>query len=73
MQFTCQRINAAMALAILVGHDEENPLLACDAELVHIMLDVLEHACRRELRYVSVPVNSPSHRFVNLWTADSYV
>ena len=40
------RVNAAMAVAILAGHEEDNPVLAMDGELMCTMLDVLEAACR---------------------------
>ncbi len=46
---TKSRINAALAVAILVGHEENNPRLQLDEELVETLLEVLEAASQVRL------------------------
>ena len=46
LQDPAARINAAMAIACLVGHEEGNPRLQMDDELIAEMLDVLNASCK---------------------------
>ncbi|GFR48254.1 hypothetical protein Agub_g10119 [Astrephomene gubernaculifera] len=45
------RINAAVAVACLVGHEEGNPRLQLDEELVGEMLEVLDSSCHGGMRH----------------------
>ncbi|GLI60450.1 hypothetical protein VaNZ11_002607 [Volvox africanus] len=45
------RINAAVAVACLVGHEEGNPRLQLDEDLVGEMLEVLDAACQGGMKY----------------------
>eukprot|EP00198_Chlamydomonas_reinhardtii_P000418 XP_001689753.1 predicted protein [Chlamydomonas reinhardtii] len=45
------RINAAVAVACLVGHEEGNPRLQLDEDLVGEMLGVLDSACQGGMKY----------------------
>ncbi|KXZ55044.1 hypothetical protein GPECTOR_3g203 [Gonium pectorale] len=45
------RINAAVAVACLVGHEEGNPRLQLDEELVGEMLEVLDAACQGSMKH----------------------
>uniref|UniRef100_A0A7S0RZL4 ADP-ribosyl cyclase/cyclic ADP-ribose hydrolase n=1 Tax=Chlamydomonas leiostraca TaxID=1034604 RepID=A0A7S0RZL4_9CHLO len=45
------RINAAVAVACLVGHEEGNPRLQLDESLVVEMLQVLDAACQGSMRH----------------------
>ena len=51
MQDSGSRINAAVAVACLVGHEEGNPRLQLDETLVGEMLDVLAAACEGQMRH----------------------
>lgn len=50
-QDPASRINAAVAVACLVGHEEGNPRLQLDESLVGEMLEVLDAACQGAMRH----------------------
>ncbi len=51
LQDPASRINAAVAVACLVGHEEGNPRLQLDESLVGEMLEVLDEACAGAMRH----------------------
>ncbi|EFJ50517.1 hypothetical protein VOLCADRAFT_103968 [Volvox carteri f. nagariensis] len=48
---SASRINAAVAVACLVGHEEGNPRLQLDEDLVGEMLEVLDSACQGAMKH----------------------